>query len=47
MEQERFILRKLEERDIEEFDDLFRYAFQVTDKEMERTGWKKKKMGGL
>ena len=31
MEQERFILRKLEERDIEEFDDLFRYAFQVTD----------------
>ena len=39
MEQERFILRKLEERDIEEFDDLFRYAFQVTDKEMERTGW--------
>ena len=39
MEQERFILRKLEERDIEDFDDLFRYAFQVTDKEMERTGW--------
>lgn len=34
-----FTLRELKKSDIDAFDDLYRYAFQVTDREMERSGW--------
>jgi predicted acetyltransferase len=41
-QKEAFEFRKLTESDIEEFDALLRYAFQVTSNEMKRTGWSDK-----
>lgn len=34
-----FVFKKLEQKDIEEFNALLRYAFQVTSKDLEESGW--------
>lgn len=39
MENKDFIIRPLEEKDYKEFNDLLRYAFQITSKELTNTGW--------
>ncbi len=43
-QKESFVFRKLTKSDIEEFDALQRYAFQITSNEMARTGWSDKAM---
>lgn len=43
-QKEAFEFRKLTKADIEEFDALQRYAFQITSNEMARTGWSDKAM---
>lgn len=38
-----FIMRELGDRDLEQFNSLLKYAFQVTSDEMLKTGWRKTK----
>ena len=37
-----FVFRKLNQGDIEEFNDLLSYAFQVTSTELRESGWENK-----
>lgn len=37
--EEQFVFKQLDKNDVEEFDALLRYAFQVTASELKRTGW--------
>ena len=37
-----FVFKKLDQGDIEEFNSLLRYAFQVTSSELKQSGWSDK-----
>ncbi|MDL2224598.1 GNAT family N-acetyltransferase [Eubacteriales bacterium OttesenSCG-928-M02] len=44
LSQDRFAMRHLQQADLEQFNDLLRYAFQVTEEDLLRYGWEEDEM---